>query len=79
MVWQVVAMWVIVIVTITWFIRDERRLRADAVLAKAARYYAHAPKYRHVPAERPVAAPAPTPRVGGLSETQRKVLRGMLK
>ena len=77
MVWQVVAMWVIVIVTFTWFIRDERRLRADAALAKAARYYAHAPKYRHVTADQPV--PAPASRVGGLTEAQRRALRGMLR
>ena len=78
MVWQVVAMWAIVIVTITWFVRDERRLRREAVLAKAAAYYAHAPKYQHVTAEAPVAA-RPAARVGGLSEAQRKVLKGMLK
>jgi hypothetical protein len=51
MAWQVLAMWGIVIVTITWFVRDERRLRAEAKLAEAARYYAHAPKYRHVAVE----------------------------
>ena len=79
MVWQVVAMWVIVIVTITWFIRDERRLWSEAALVKAARYYAHAPKYRHMVAEQPALVPAPAPRVGGLSEAQRKVLKGMLR
>ena len=46
MVWQVLAMWAIVIVTITWFVRDERRLRREAALVQAAAYYAH----RRVPA-----------------------------
>jgi O-acetyl-ADP-ribose deacetylase (regulator of RNase III) len=78
MVWQVLAMWTIVIATITWFVRDERRVRYEAAVAKAARYYAHAPKYRHMTAE-PVAVPAPAARVGGLSPAQRKVLKGMLK
>lgn len=77
MVWQVLAMWTIVIATITWFVRDERRLRHEAAVAQAARYYAHAPKYRHVTAEPVLASPAP--RVGGLSAAQRKVLKGMLK
>ena len=58
MAWQILAMWGIVIVTITWFVRDERRLRADAALAKAARHYAHAPKYRHVTVDAPVPVPA---------------------
>lgn len=77
MVWQVVAMWAIVIVTITWFVRDERRLRREAVLARAAAYYAHAPKYRHVSVEPAETAPAPAPRVGGLSRSQREFLEGL--
>ena len=87
MVWQILAMWVIVIGTITWFVRDERRLRREAALAQAAAYFAHAPKYRHVPVDEPVAVPlcaggepAATPaRTGGLTEAHRKVLRGMLR
>ena len=79
MVWQVVAMWVIVIVTITWFIRDERRLRSEAALARAARYYAHAPKYRHVATGGPALVPAPAPQVGGLSHAQRQAFKAMLR
>jgi hypothetical protein len=75
MAWQVLAMWGIVIVTITWFVRDERRLRAEAKLAEAARYYAHAPKYRHVAVDEPVAVPAR--RVGGLSPKQRELLQAL--
>lgn len=77
MAWQLLAMWGIVIVTITWFVRDERRLRADAALAEAARYYAHAPKYRHVAVDEP--APVPAQRVGGLSKTQRAYLRALVE
>lgn len=79
MVWQVVAMWTIVIATITWFVRDERRLRREAVLVKAARHYATAPQYRHVTVELPMDVPAPARRVGGLSRSQRDYLETMVK
>ena len=72
---QLLALWGIVIVAITWFVRDERRLHADAELAKAASYYAHAPKYRHLAVDEPVAVPVPAQRVGGLTELQRKFLK----
>lgn len=77
MAWQLLAMWGIVIVTIVWFVRDERRLRADAALAKAARYYAHAPQYRHVAVDEPVAAPAR--RLGGLTSRQREYLQAFAR
>lgn len=71
MAWELLAMWAIVIATVIWFIRDERRLRAEAELKRAARYYAHAPQYRHVSVE-PAEAPAlPPRRTGGLTEVQR--------
>jgi hypothetical protein len=70
---QLMALWGIVIATVTWFVRDERRLRAEAERAKAVSYYAHAPKYRHVAIDEPVAVPAQ--RVGGLTETQRRFLK----
>lgn len=73
MAWQILAMWGIVIGTVTWFVRDERRLRAEAKLAAAARYYAHAPKYRHVSPDEPIAAPAR--RQAGLTPAQRAFLR----
>ena len=69
---QLLALWGIVIVAIIWFLRDERRLRADAELAKAASYYAHVPKYQHVTVEEPVPVPA---RVGGLTPIQREFLQ----
>jgi hypothetical protein len=72
---QLLALWGIVIVAIIWFVRDERRLRADAELARAASYYAHAPKYRHVAADEPAAVPVPARQVGGLTKTQRQFLK----
>jgi hypothetical protein len=79
MAWELLALWMIVVGTVTWFIRDERRLRAEADIARAARYYAHAPKYRHVSAE---VAEQPTlpPRraAGGLSAEQREFMQSML-
>jgi len=57
MVWQLVAMWAIVLATLGWFVRDERRLR-HARLDAAARYYAQAPQYRYVPRNpAPIAPP----------------------
>ena len=78
MAWQLLAMWIIVVATVIWFIRDEKRLRAEAELARAARYYAHAPKYRHIRAEEPAAAPVPQPRrVGGLTPEQRALFENL--
>jgi hypothetical protein len=59
MIWQVVAVWMIVIPTVVWFVRDERHRRQQAVLERAARFYAEAPQYRHVRVEgdRPVPKP----------------------
>lgn len=79
MAWQILAMWSIVIVTITWFVRDEKRQRRDNELAEAARYYAHAPKYRHVTAEPAVVEAAPVRRVGGLSAAQREYMQSLLR
>lgn len=71
MAWEMLAIWAIVIATFIWFIRDEKRLHAEAALKRAARYYAHAPQYRHVSAE-PAEAPAlPPRRTGGLTQAQR--------
>tara|TARA_R110002020_G_scaffold102381_2_gene240448 strand:+ start:1228 stop:1479 length:252 start_codon:yes stop_codon:yes gene_type:complete len=39
MAWQIVAIWAVVMVTITWFVRDERRLIANASLAQARFLY----------------------------------------
>ena len=77
MVWQLLAIWTIVIVTLIWFVRDEKRRVADAAMARAARYYAHAPRYRHAAPEPVVAPPAPPRRSGGLSDEQRRFLKAL--
>ncbi|WEK04090.1 MAG: hypothetical protein P0Y65_18190 [Candidatus Devosia phytovorans] len=78
MVWELLAMWAIVITTLVWFFRDEKRLKADAELARAASYYAHAATYRHRAAEPiPVPIALPTRRPGGLSEEQRAYLKSL--
>lgn len=46
MAWEIVAIWAIVIGTLVWFTRDERRLKSER-LAERARYFATAPAYRH--------------------------------
>ena len=74
--WELLAMWAIVIVTVVWFFRDEKRRVADADLARSASYYAHAPKYRHVTAE-PIPVPVPIRRAGGLTEEQRAYLKAL--
>lgn len=75
MAWQILAMWAVVIATLVWFVRDERKLLANAAMAQAAHYYAHAAQYRYQ-SETP-AAPAPRPavRTGGLTETQRQFMQ----
>lgn len=79
MAWELLALWAIVVGTVVWFIRDEKRLRAEADIARAARYYAHAPKYRHVSAA-PIEPPAAPPRrvTGGLSAEQRAFMQSLL-
>jgi hypothetical protein len=70
MILQLVLMWGIVLATIVWFVRDERRL-AHARLDARARYFATAPQYRHLSVE-PLEAPQPPAlRTGGLSRGQR--------
>lgn len=62
MAWQILAIWAVVMVTITWFVRDERQLLANASLAQA-RFLYGAPHYTTPtpaaadPASAPVAAP----------------------
>jgi hypothetical protein len=51
MILQLAAIWTIVLVTIVWFVRDERRLLRQTRLNQVARYLAEAPQYRHVHVE----------------------------
>ena len=46
MAWELLAIWAIVIATLIWFVRDERRLAAQRLEARA-RHFATAPAYRH--------------------------------
>lgn len=78
MAWQILAMWAIVVATLLWFARDERRLRAEAAMVAAAAYYAHAPKYRFQASPAP-ALPAPSRRTGGLTDTQRRYLETLVQ
>lgn len=71
MAWELLAIWVIVSATVIWFIRDEKRVQAEADLERAARYYAHAPKYRHISPEPVETVTPPARRTGGLSQEQR--------
>lgn len=71
MAWQLLAIWVITIGTVVWFVRDERRLRAEARLAEAARYYAYAPQYRFGPRTIVPQPAAPKPRTGSLLRSDR--------
>ena len=79
MAWQLLAIWAIVTLAVIWFLRDEKRRRSDAALQRAARYYAHAPKYRHVSAN-----PVPMPetvlprRSGGLTQEQRAFITALM-
>lgn len=78
MIWEMLAIWAIVIVTVTWFFRDEKRLASEAALAWSAAYYAFAPQYRYsAPTAPEQPGPTPAPRTGGLSEAQRSYLKSL--
>tara|TARA_R110002020_G_scaffold47735_7_gene136042 strand:+ start:131 stop:376 length:246 start_codon:yes stop_codon:yes gene_type:complete len=79
MLWQIFAMWAIVMATITWFVHDERRLIANATMAQAAAFYAHAPKYRYQASEEAAPLAEPVKRTGGLTEAQRDFLEAFAK
>jgi hypothetical protein len=76
---EIVAIWAIIAATLVWFVRDERRRRA-AALAEKARFYARAPKYRHVSVSEPLAdlVPVPARRTGALTREQRDAFERML-
>lgn len=77
MILELVAIWAIVIAAVVWFVRDERRERADADLKRAASYYAHAPKYRYASPQPEADVPVPARRAGGLTDDQRKFLAAL--
>ncbi|KFC68778.1 hypothetical protein FF80_01732 [Devosia sp. LC5] len=67
--WQLLAIWAIVVSTIVWFVRDERRLESERALVRAARYYAHVPMRRQI--NRPEAIPLPKPRSSAIRHSDR--------
>ncbi len=68
MVWQLLAMWAIVLGTCIWFARDERRLARERLEAEALTY-STAPAWRH----RDTVPSVAQDRIqGGLNETQRR-------
>lgn len=74
--WQLLAIWAIVLGTFVWFVRDERRIEADRALARAARYYAHAPRFRAL--AQPEPTPLPRPRSGAIRHADRAYFEQML-
>ena len=90
MAWEIFAIWTVAILTIAWFVHDERKLLANASMAQARLLYAPARPERHVRvmtledddalAAEPEAAaemivpPRPVRREAGLTETQRRFL-----
>lgn len=76
MVWQLLAMWLIVVATIIWFVRDERQ-RRDLKLRLQAVRFAAAPHYRASYRE-PEPAPPPLRRPT-LSAADRSFLENFSK
>lgn len=73
MAWEILAIWAIVILTVTWFFRDEQRLRS--------RPAPDVPTTSHVqvaaePIERPVVAPRP--RAAGLTADEQAFVNALM-
>lgn len=74
---EIAAIWVIVLVTTVWFVRDERRLQEERVRARA-RHFALSPAHRYkAPADAPVPVSVAVPN-RGLSSAQRRYLQSYL-
>lgn len=73
MIWQLLLMWVLVVATLVWFIRDERRRKAEAAQAKARQFNSTRPRG---PIFGPGSVPVPLDarRTGGLTAKQRRDL-----
>lgn len=75
MVWELIAIWAIVIATIVWFVRDERREQSRRLEQQAIRF-ATGSAWRH----REPAAPRPAfvrAQSSDLTDVQRKFLEEM--
>lgn len=73
MIWQVLLMWVLVIATLVWFVRDERRLKAEAAQAQARQFNRTRPR-GPIFGPRPMDVPLAARRTGGLTVAQRCAL-----
>ena len=77
MVWQLVAMWLIVGVTVVWFVRDERRLH-DTKLRLQALRFATKPHYRDTVRQLESEPAIPAPRQAGLSAENRAFMQDFI-
>ena len=73
MAWQILAMWGVVMASISWFVRDERRLLANASMAQARWCHAYALRCPQPSGAQPPPA-ANSARPEGLTQTQRNFL-----
>lgn len=78
MAWELLAIWAIVTITITWFVRDERQLRTERLHSRA-RHFALAPAYRHAaPTFDPASiARPPVLKTTTMAESRRRFLASM--
>ena len=73
MAWEILAIWAIVILTVTWFFRDEQRLRS--------RPAPDVPTTSHIQvAAEPITLPvaAPRPRAVGLTADQQAFVKALM-
>jgi hypothetical protein len=77
LIWQVVAIWLVVAASSVCFFWDERRTKA-AKLDQQARYFAQAPQYRYTPRV-PVEIVTPEPRSGGLLRSDQAFFAGFIR
>ena len=84
MAWQILAMWILAMVTIAWFVRRERGLIANATMAQAAFLHAHRldrPRQDDAPARPLSDAPVPVRQAARgpeqLSSAERQFLKAL--
>ena len=75
MAWQILAIWALVMASIAWFVRDERRLIANASMAQAA--FLYPPSSHGDDADEDNAAAPQTGRRAGLSSVEREFLQAL--
>ena len=75
MAWQILAIWALVMASIAWFVRDERRLIANATMAQAA--FLYPPSSPGHDADDDSESPAQTGRRAELSSVEREFLQAL--